>query len=831
MELLNPSPPPQPIGDYFAGFVSPVNFNLNHFDSGNCMAAPPPRLPEFYHQGEGGSGGGGGGCDDKVYVMVENSIERTVALLHWTFRQFRNREICLVHVYQPSSTIPTLLGKLPASQANKELLSVYREEERQRNSKLLFNYLGICNRSKVKASLITIEAGQVHKGIVELINRHSIKNFVMEATRDNCMKVKKSFCNADYAAKNAPPFCEIWFVNKGKHLWTREATENAVNFLPTMLRTSKTALTAGLRCCDGTIGPDQLEVAFSATGSNFINRVSQNLLTPNSSVTESAYTPIQIRSSSGLDSSAEEEMLCNKLVEATTEAEKAKDEAFAELLERRRLESEAVETMNKVKGFEAACTREVQLRNEIEDAVSSIRQDQQKLLEQREEVSGELHRTMRNVAVLDSRVQEANARQVEAARELRLIQASLATLRVERKKIRRQRDEVMQRLEQWKSYGQVGASNYDNFGLFSDSEELTEFCLSDLESATCNFSESFKIGSGVFGCVYKGELLDRSVAIKKLHPFNIRGRLEFQQEVQILSKVEHPHLVTLIGACPEALSLVYEYMPNGSIQDHLFSKTNKHLLPWKTRTRIAAEISSALLHLHSSKPEKIIHGDLKPENILLDSKFNCKIGDFGICRLVPEDTARCPSFGRSTEPKCAMPYRDPELQKTGNITPKSDIYSFGVIILQLLTGRPPVGLVSEVRRAVLCGRMVSILDPSAGEWPTYIARRLVELGLQCCEMNSRDRPELTPILVRELERLPFAEERAVPSFFLCPIRQEIMHDPHVAADGFTYEGEAIRGWLKNGRDTSPMTNLELSHLHLTPNHALQLAIRDWLCQS
>ncbi|KAK3206254.1 hypothetical protein Dsin_020300 [Dipteronia sinensis] len=326
-------------------------------------------------------------------------------------------------------------------------------------------------------------------------------------------------------------------------------------------------------------------------------------------------------------------------------------------------------------------------------------------------------------------------------------------------------------------------------------------------------------------------MLGRTVAIKKLHPHNMQGQSEFQQEVRVLSKLQHPHLVTLLGACPEAWSLVYEYLPNGSLQDRLFRKSNISPLTWKARVRIAAEISSALCFLHSSKPEKIVHGDLKPENILLDSELSCKICDFGICRLVTEETLYSPSFQRGTVPKGAFPYSDPELHRTGVLTPKSDIYSFGLIILQLLTGKPPVGLAGEVRKAVSCGKLTSVLDSSAGDWPTFVARRLLDLGLQCCELYYRDRPDLTPALVRELEQLHVAEERPVPSFFLCPILQEIMHDPQVAADGFTYEGEALRGWLENGRNTSPMTNLEFSHLHLTPNHALRLAIQDWLCRT
>lgn len=229
--------------------------------------------------------------------------------------------------------------------------------------------------------------------------------------------------------------------------------------------------------------------------------------------------------------------------------------------------------------------------------------------------------------------------------------------------------------------------------------------------------------------------------------------------------------MTLLGACPEACSLVYEYLPNGSLQDRLFRKNNISPLTWKIRARVIAEIAGALFFLHSSEPEKIVHGDLKPDNILLDSDLRCKICDFGISRLLPGNILRCPSFRHYTEPKSSFPYTDPEFQRTGALTTKSDIYSFGLIILQLITGRPPVGLAGDVRRAVSCANFASILDSSGGEWSTFVARRLVDLGLQCCELNSRDRPELTPTLVRELEQFHVLEERSVPSFFLCPISQ------------------------------------------------------------
>ncbi|XP_042511611.1 U-box domain-containing protein 33-like isoform X2 [Macadamia integrifolia] len=781
MELLTPSPPLQLAGNHFSyGFCSPTtsfsSIGSRRHDHHHGVAAENSGLPEF--TGEVG---------DRVTVAVGKSVEKCLSLLHFCFQRFGCREIVLIHVHQPSPTIPTLLGKLPASQANEEMVTAFRKEEIEQTRKLLFNYLTVCRKAQVKAVVITIEAAQVKKGIIDLVNIHSIRKLVMGVVPDNCMKVKKTSSKANFAAKNAPPFCEIWFVYKRKHVWTREASEGLTIF-PSVLSPPDTVLSESLisssshnlvgelisnNTCLQTdssstgilyfgvrnqvhLEPDKMEVDSSSSGSCFTNQfdsLSSERLFPSDS-----------------DSKVEEEMLYNQLEEVMRLAETLKGEAFAELVKCKNLEAEAFEAINKVKVFDAACARESKLREEVEDILRITRQQQQKLLEQREEVTRDLQKMMTNVSVLDIHLRRSTHRREEAAGELKFIQESLATLQDERDKLQQQKEEAMCQLEQCRSRGHTGVPNCDRFIQFcNESHEFTEFTLSDLQTATCDFSESFKIGEGGYGCVYKGEIFNQSVAVKKLHPYNIQCQSEFQQEVLVLSKLQHPNLVDLIGACSEAWSLVYEYLPNGSLQDHLFRKRNTPPLTWKTRTRIAAKISSALLFLHSSKPEKIIHGDLKPENILLDSCFNCKIGDFGICRLVSEESVDFPSFHSNTEPKSAFPYTDPELQRNGNLTPKSDIYSFGIIILQLLTGRPPVGLTNEVRRAVLSGKLTSILDTSAGEWPTCLAERLVDVGLQCCELNSRDRPELTAAMVRELDQLHVPEELPVPSYFLCPI--------------------------------------------------------------
>ncbi|KAM1553489.1 hypothetical protein EV2_006479 [Malus domestica] len=826
MELGQPSYPHHgPVAESPSGFSSPVSFRRG-FDR-PATSSSQSQLPEIFEEGGGG---------DKVHVAVGKSVEKALSLLRWTVKHFGCNEICILHVHQPSPLIPTLLGKLPASQANDEVVTAFRREERERKMKLLQNYLRACSRAKVKASIVMVEANEIHKGIVELVNNNGVRKLVMGAVPEDCMKVKKSSRKANYVAKCAPVFCEIRFINKGKHVWTRDASDG------------QSSLTS---CSQLQIAPAEIlssrsfqnreneelheELAASPTlacSSNTCLPYNIHNSTSTNSSSGSGYNSAEGRMSSDSDLNVEEQSLCRMLTEATLEAEASRDKAFAELLKRKSLESEAVNAINKAKAFELARGREVKLREEAEDALRTTIEEQQKLLEEKEEISGEISRAMRNIALLDSRAQEASRRFAEASGEVKQIQTSIATLQQEKQCIQRQKVEALRWIERWRNHRQAGAANCNALiGFVEELPKLAEFSLSDLQTATCNFSESFKIGQEGYGCVYKGEMLGRTVAIRKLHPHNLQEQAEFQQEVQVLGQLQHRHLVTLLGVCPEAWSLVYEYLSNGSLQDHLFRKSNISPVPWKTRTRIIAQISSALCFLHSSRPEKIVHGDLKLQNILLDSELNCKICDFGICRLVTEDNLYCRSFRRRTEPKGAFPYTDPELQRVGVLTPKSDIYSFGLILLQLVTGRPPVGVASEVRKAVLGGNLTSIIDSSAGEWPISVATRLVDLGLQCCELNSRERPELTPALVRELQQLHASEERPVPSFFLCPILQEIMHDPQLAADGFTYEGEALRGWLQNCRETSPMTNLKLSHLHLTPNHALRLAIQDWLCKT
>ncbi|GMY09238.1 U-box domain-containing protein 33-like [Fagus crenata] len=340
------------------------------------------------------------------------------------------------------------------------------------------------------------------------------------------------------------------------------------------------------------------------------------------------------------------------------------------------------------------------------------------------------------------------------------------------------------------------------------------------------------LGMGDIGAFIKVSCVTQ-VAIKMLLHHSVQEPFRLQREVEILSKLRHPNLVTLIGSCQEACALIYDYLPNGSLEDQLRCKDKTPPLSWKTRISIATGLCRVLIFLHSSQPIGIIHGDLTPANILFDANFVSKLSDFGICHLLPHDqSSRNTALG-------TFAYMDPEFLSTGELTLKSDVYSFGIILLQLLTGRPALRITKDVKYALDFGTLKELLDPLAGDWPFKQAEKLAYLALRCCNPKQKSRPDLVSEVLTVLEpigtscggsssiRLGSEENCEPPLYLICPISHEVMHDPLVAADGYTYEAEALREWLESGHDTSPMTNIKLEHFNLVPNHALRSAIQEW----
>lgn len=230
-------------------------------------------------------------------------------------------------------------------------------------------------------------------------------------------------------------------------------------------------------------------------------------------------------------------------------------------------------------------------------------------------------------------------------------------------------------------------------------------------------------------------------------------------QVEILSCIRHPNMVLLLGACPEYGCLVYEFMANGSLEDRLFRRGNTPPLSWQLRFRIAAEIGTGLLFLHQSKPEPLVHRDLKPANILLDRNFVSKISDVGLARLVPQNIADSVTQYHMTSTAGTFCYIDPEYQQSGMLGVKSDIYSLGIVFLQLITAKSAMGLTHHVERAIEKGTLAQLLDPAVPDWPIEEALTFAKIALKCAELRRKDRPDLAKEVLPELNRFrAFAED-------------------------------------------------------------------------
>lgn len=288
---------------------------------------------------------------------------------------------------------------------------------------------------------------------------------------------------------------------------------------------------------------------------------------------------------------------------------------------------------------------------------------------------------------------------------------------------------------------------------------VKSFTYEEMKQATNNFDSSSEVGQGGYGKVYRGILADgTAVAIKRAQEGSLQGEREFLTEIELLSRLHHRNLVSLLGYCDEEgeQMLVYEFMPNGTLRDHLSAKS-KEPLSFARRSRIALASAKGILYLHTEADPPIFHRDIKASNILLDSKFIAKVADFGLSKLapVPDMEGMLPGHV-STVVKGTPGYLDPEYFLTHKLTDKSDVYSLGVVFLELLTGMQPIthgkNIVREVNVAYGSGMVFSVIDARMGSYPSDCVERFVTLALKCCQDETDDRPSMAEV-VRELENI------------------------------------------------------------------------------
>ncbi|KAJ1289026.1 hypothetical protein BS78_02G134600 [Paspalum vaginatum] len=693
---------------------------------------------------------------EKVYVAVGREEAESRATLLWALQKFSRgagaASLVLLHVYSPAKFLPLLGARIPAAQVEEQELAAYREMELQTISDTLDQYLLLCTQEKVHAEKLVVESDDVAQGLVDVISEYHITALVMGAASDKHytkkMKILKSR-KARFIEHQADPLCKIWFISKGTLVYCRKA-----------IQLSHEEMQEGKQSSGVTHYSVEKSASLSEMWCIASTWLCRSIREPHIQRTTSDPSYISEK-----DNTKESYDSCDNFQHVLRELESVRQEAYEEKCRREKVERELCEAFQKAEASEILYFQEMKQKNELEEKLTTIMEEIESLTIRTDELCAKLQGEREQRIVLEKR----------GAHSDRII-----------KDLMLQRDKALREVET------LCAKKGESTATPKGTMHITVLSYSEIKEATNDFDHSMKIGESVYGSVYKGFLRHTNVAIKKLNPESAQTQSQFNQEVEILSRVRHPNLVTLIGACKDAQALVYEYMPNGSLDDRLACKDNSKPLSWQLRT-------------HQFKATTTLY--------------------------------------RYTHPKGSFVYIDPQYLVSGDLTPLSDVYSFGIILLRLLTGRSGFGLLKEVQQAVEKGCLQAILDSSAGEWPAVYAEQLAQVGLKCCEIRRKNRPDLQTEVWTVLEPMlksasamlcslsfkSVSEDLGgVPSYFICPILQDVMRDPLIAADGFTYEAEAIREWLDSGHRTSPMTNLQLPHRDLLPNHALRSAIQEWL---
>lgn len=302
---------------------------------------------------------------------------------------------------------------------------------------------------------------------------------------------------------------------------------------------------------------------------------------------------------------------------------------------------------------------------------------------------------------------------------------------------------------------------------------IHNFSHNELRNATDNFHRSNKLGQGGFGIVYKGILKDGTeVAVKTLSAESKQGVHEFLTEISTISNVRHPNLVELIGCCAQGTNraLVYEYLENNSLDRALLGRNRTVKLDWGKRSAICMGTARGLAYLHEELVPHIVHRDIKASNILLDQDFTPKIGDFGLAKLFPDDITHI-----STKVAGTTGYLAPEYVLGGHLTLKADVYSFGVLVLEVVSGRSSSKanwggmqkcLLEYAWQLYEEGKLLELVDPELNDFPEEEITRYIKVAFFCTQAVANRRPLMSQVIEMLSRNIRLNEKQlTAPGYF------------------------------------------------------------------
>lgn len=357
-----------------------------------------------------------------------------------------------------------------------------------------------------------------------------------------------------------------------------------------------------------------------------------------------------------------------------------------------------------------------------------------------------------------------------------LLLASFCILRMRKIRLqeeeKKKRDEYLQDLiasESLENSNEIGADR-------KEGHDLKIFSFGSIAASTNDFSDDNKLGQGGFGPVYKGKLVDgREIAIKRLAKTSGQGLVEFKNELILIAKLQHTNLVRVLGCCiyGDEKMLIYEYMPNKSLDYFLFDENKRDILDWQKRLNIIEGIGQGLLYLHKYSRLRVIHRDLKASNVLLDENMNPKISDFGMARIFKQNETQA----NTIRVVGTYGYMSPEYAMEGIFSVKSDVFSFGVLVLEIVSGRKnnsfynldrPLNLIGYAWELWKGGHILDLKDPTLNATDSGVVEQLsrtIHIGLLCVQESAEDRPDMSyviSVLGNETIPLPVPKQ---PAFF------------------------------------------------------------------